>query len=312
MKRLLTRDEFRESVFKRDSHMCVMCGSVLNLDAHHIIDRKQFPDGGYYIDNGVSLCPIHHLDAENGIISCQELRDKAKIPTIILPESFDETFEYNKWGEMIHTDNKLKYPRTFHVPWSLGATNDDKIQYDLSNFEGKEVVVTEKMDGENTTMMREEIYARSLDSGSHPSRNWVKGMWGSMSYNIPENWRVCGENLYAKHSIYYDNLPSYFLVFSIWHSSNLCLSWDDTIDWCDLLGLEHVPVLYRGTFDIEKIKTLCDELDPEKQEGLVIRLSDSFKFSEFNKSVVKYVRKNHVQTDEHWMNQKIVPNKLVK
>lgn len=72
------------------------------------------------------------------------------------------------------------------------------------------------MDGENTTMMKNYIYARSLDSNNHQSRNWVKGLWGEISYKIPENWRICGENMYAKHSIEYNNLESYFLVYSIW------------------------------------------------------------------------------------------------
>jgi len=49
---LLTRDEFREFVFKRDFKTCVMCSNPA-VDAHHIIDRKQFIDGGYYLNNGV-------------------------------------------------------------------------------------------------------------------------------------------------------------------------------------------------------------------------------------------------------------------
>jgi hypothetical protein len=46
----------------------------------------------------------------------------------------------------------IKYPRTYHVPWSEGATNDDKINKDMSSFYGKNVVITEKMDGENIVM----------------------------------------------------------------------------------------------------------------------------------------------------------------
>jgi hypothetical protein len=43
-----------------------------------------------------------------------------------------------------------KYPRTFHLPDSPGATADDKIQHDLSWLDG-ELVVTEKLDGGNLT-----------------------------------------------------------------------------------------------------------------------------------------------------------------
>ena len=66
---------------------------------------------------------------------------------------------------------RVKYPRTAHLPWSPGATADDIYQGKLSSFEGKYVVVTEKMDGENTTLYRDYMHARSVDSRFHPSRN---------------------------------------------------------------------------------------------------------------------------------------------
>lgn len=204
--------------------------------------------------------------------------------------------------------NTFKYPRTYHFEFSPGVQNDDKTLFDLSSFEGQEVVATEKLDGENCTMMQDVIYARSLDSNNHPSRNWVKGLWGSIKHEIPENWRICGENLYAKHSVKYTDLDSYFYVFSIWNEQNQCLDWDETVLWCNLLGLKHVPVLYRGQFDLKLFKNM--NIDTEKQEGFVVRLADSFNFNDFSKSVVKWVRKGHIQTDKHWMTQKIVPNDL--
>lgn len=160
----------------------------------------------------------------------------------------------------------------------------------------------------NCTMMRDYIYARSMDSNNHPSRNWVKGLWGSIRYEIPEKWRFCGENMYARHSVGYDDLDTYFELFSIWNDDNVCLSWDETVEWCNLLDIKHVKVLYRGIFDVEIFKNMS--INTDTQEGFVVRLVDSFKYSDFSKSVIKWVRKGHVQTDEHWMSQKIVPNKL--
>ncbi len=56
------RKVFRNAVFKRDKHKCVMCGrSDVKIDAHHIIDRKELPNGGYVLENGITLC-----DTENG------------------------------------------------------------------------------------------------------------------------------------------------------------------------------------------------------------------------------------------------------
>jgi hypothetical protein len=42
------------------------------------------------------------------------------------------------------------------------------------------------------------------------------------------------------------------------------------------------------------------KFDITGKEGYVVRLASSFKFDDFNKSVAKFVRKNHVQTNEHW------------
>jgi hypothetical protein len=42
----------------------------------------------------------------------------------------------------------VKYPRTWHLPWSESESSDDVWLTDTKHFEGKEVVVTEKLDGE--------------------------------------------------------------------------------------------------------------------------------------------------------------------
>lgn len=201
---------------------------------------------------------------------------------------------------------RYKYPRTRHLPWSPGASHDDLIADEVEAFVGQRVIVTEKMDGENTSLYRDHSHARSLDSRHHPSRNWVKGLHGSIAHEIPEGWRVCGENLYARHSVAYEALPSYFMLFSVWDADNRCLDWDSTLEWAELLGLETVPVLYDGVFDAQWLREL--ELDLERCEGYVVRLASSFRYAQFGASVAKWVRPNHVQTDQHWMHQAIIPN----
>ena len=163
----------------------------------------------------------------------------------------------------------------------------------ICHFIGKEIIMSEKMDGENSSLMCDSVYARSLDSVDHLSRHWLKGLWGSIKFDIPEGWRICGENLYAKHSIHYTGLKTYFEVFSIWNEKNECLSYDDTKEWCDLLGLTMVPTIWRGIFDETFLKNY--NFDTETQEGFVIRLAESFKFEDFSTSVAKYVRAGHVQ-----------------
>jgi hypothetical protein len=201
-----------------------------------------------------------------------------------------------------------KYPRTPHLPWSPGATSDDAWSAGFDALERGLIVVTEKMDGENTTMYRDHIHARSLDSKHHPSRSWVKGLHQRIAHMIPEGWRICGENLYARHSIAYDELTSYFVMFSIWDDKNNCLSWDDTLEWAALLELEAPPVLYYGPWDEQMLRAIT--LDERRQEGYVVRTTRAFPYHEFAAHVAKWVRPNHVQTDEHWMHAQLVPNKL--
>ena len=204
---------------------------------------------------------------------------------------------------------KKKYPKTLHFSWSEGLQNDDRKLENTDGFVEKEVVCTIKMDGENTSMTNQYIHARSLDSVDHPSRHWVKGLWGSIKHNIPDNMIICGENMFAHHSIFYDDLSTYFYVFNIW-IDNVCLSYDETLEYCTLLGLEHVPIIYRGVFDEKIIKKLYDDLDKEKVEGIVVRTTDSFSRTDFQKYCAKAVRKGHVQTDSHWMSKPITPNQL--
>ena len=207
---------------------------------------------------------------------------------------------------------KHKYPRTHHLPWSPGGTDDDKILTTTAHFDGKQVIVTEKMDGENCTIGQTYTHARSTDSRHHESRSVVKQLQGEIGHLLPEGWRLCGENLYAKHSIGYDKLPSHFLLFSVWDDRNVCLSWSETVEWAQLLGLKLVPVLYKGVWNEDKIAKLWDGKSKHggTGEGYVVRVAGSVPYNAFVKSVAKFVRPSHVQTDAHWMQQKVVPNKL--
>ena len=338
--KLLTRDEFREAVFARDGHRCVVCGTAAS-DAHHLVERKLWgASGGYYIENGVSVCGPCHLKAESTEISCDELRQRSGIDRVLLPDHLCPSETYDKWanvllpngqrlrGELFDDESvqkvlapvlhlftaRVRYPRTFHLPWSPGRSSDDRVMDDPdAAFSGSEVVVTEKLDGENTTFYRDYLHARSVDYSPHPSRDRVRALHAAIAHDIPDRWRICGENLYAVHSIAYAELPSYFLVFSIWNERNECLPWDDTVQWAQLLGLYTVPVISRGIWNEEHVR-LSDGVTKSQlsgdREGYVVRLTAGFHYRAFRRSVAKYVRKDHVTTDDHWKAREVVPNRL--
>jgi hypothetical protein len=333
---LLTRDAFRELCLARDGNKCVNCGLPATA-VHHILERRLFPDGGYYLNNGASLCDTCHLQAEATLISCDTIRRAAGIETVVLPPHFFVDGTYDKWGNAVMPNGmrmcgdlfdeepvqkvlkpvmhlfveKVKYPRTFHFPWSPNLQNDDRMLQSTAGWEGTEVVVTEKMDGEGTTMYHNDLHARSLEFEPHASRTFIKAIHGSIAHDIPEGYRICGENLTAVHSVRYSDLPSYFMVFGIWKGMT-CLSWEETCEWCALLGLWTVPLIYWGKYSDDLCKALCDQLNPVTQEGLVVRPARAFHMKEYPYVVGKCVRERHVTTDQHWMRKEVEFNGLAE
>lgn len=103
---LLTREQFRDYSLKRDNYSCVFCKSKVNVVVHHILDRKLFSDGGYYLDNGASVCDEHHWECEKTDISVEDVRKACGITDIIVPNGFEPSKVYDKWGNVILTDGR--------------------------------------------------------------------------------------------------------------------------------------------------------------------------------------------------------------
>ncbi len=206
-----------------------------------------------------------------------------------------------------------KYPRTPHIPWSDGGTKNDRRLIDVQHLCDKEIIVSEKLDGENTTLYSDHYHARSIDSRHHPSQSYVKGIHASIAHDIPPGWRICGENVFARHSIAYSSLTAFFYVFAVYNEDNICLSWNDTCDFCACLGLENVPVLYEGKWDESRIRTCFSgrsTFTGSAQEGYVVRVASAFPFEAHERNTGKFVRANHVQTNSHWKTEQVIPNLL--
>ena len=174
-----------------------------------------------------------------------------------------------------------------------------------------DLIVTEKMDGENTTIHAGGSHARSPDSRYHPSRDWLKAFAAGISPFLNEDERIVGENLFARHSVAYDALRSYFLGFA-WIVGDEVQSWDLTQGRFRELGIQPVSTLYRGPYRPGLFDDLAQTLDLTKQEGFVARIADSFADTDMPVRMGKYVREGHVQSDTHWMKAELIPNRLAK
>jgi len=208
-----------------------------------------------------------------------------------------------------------KYNRTMHFPFSPEIHSDDKTldQKDIENFIGKEIVITEKADGGNACLTNKQVYARThSEPASHGSFSMLKALNDYfVSFGLLDgDMRIYGENMQGIHSIDYGFLKSPFYIFNIFYN-NEWYSWDDVESVASFLNIPTVPVVFRGVFNSEK--ELRDFLDKEidkpslfnesaEREGFVVRKVEAFKNEDFSKSIAKYVRKGHVQTDEHWSN----------
>ncbi|WP_394850209.1 RNA ligase family protein [Pendulispora brunnea] len=212
-----------------------------------------------------------------------------------------------------------KYPRSFHLPWSPGGTSDDKRLHDVSGLLGVELVVTEKCDGSNLTYTRHSVFSRShAGPPSHPSFDLAKATHARLGYLISEGTSVFCEYCYAVHSIEYRALPDYSLVFGVRDDqSGTWWEWDMVTAQAADLGLPTVPVLFRGILETERqLQALTEDLAAQPsafggiREGVVVRRAAVFGNTEFPRSLAKWVRKDHVTTDEHWMHQSITPQRL--
>lgn len=214
--------------------------------------------------------------------------------------------------------NSRKYGRTYHYPFSLGTTSDDRINHDYWQDVAaiKTIVHTEKLDGENNCLNRYGVFARSHAAPSvSPWTRFLREKWEVLKGDL-DDLEIFGENLYAIHSIQYQQIESHFYVFGI-RENERWLSWEETQFYASFFDFPTVPVLKiieqpfnkkdyeENVLALVQQKSVFGSLDfstqePCTMEGIVSRNVEEYLVEDFTKNVFKYVRKGHVKTDEHW------------
>ena len=204
----------------------------------------------------------------------------------------------------------MKYPRTFHFPFSPEIHSDDKtidVKY-LKNFIGRNIVITEKLDWGNTCITQGGVFARShSEIASHASFSPIKALWAKLYSELNDSLFLYWENLTGIHSIEYTNLTSNFYLFSILQNKEYFNSWNEVENFAKSLDIPVVPVIFKGQMkSIKELEIfLCKEIDKEsfvggEREGFVVRIEEWFSINDMDKYIAKYVRKWHVQDKEHW------------
>jgi hypothetical protein len=224
------------------------------------------------------------------------------------------------------SDKVPKMPSMKHLPWSQENARKQKWlgrEQTREMFEGERVVITEKADGANACLTSDKVYARSHSAEPH-REEWdylKKKHREELMHKISDQFAVFGEYLYARHSIKYEELPAYFLVFGVYYKkTGEWLSWNDTVAVAEEIGLPTVPVIANLRIQEER-NELVENFDefvmyedaledrmPEGEseygdtrEGYIVRNYDGFKLEDLTENMAKCVREDHVQTEElHW------------
>jgi hypothetical protein len=249
----------------------------------------------------------------------------------------------------------LKYPRTRHIQGSrLQPGDEDLTQVPWANLREAFLVIEEKIDGANSGVSFASDGTLRLQSRGHYLaggvrekhfallKTWAAAHKKTLWNILGQRYIMFGEWAYAKHTVFYDNLPHYFLEFDLFDkeaekfldtATRHELLADSPVVSVPVLARNHggnlpdpealvKPSLYKSYLWKERfheqalaqgvdVARAVDETDSsDNAEGLYIKVeADGYVVDR-----LKWVRWSFLdsvlQSESHWLNRPIVPNLL--
>lgn len=220
----------------------------------------------------------------------------------------------------------FRFPHTPHLIWlGKGEPRDDKV---LSPAEAdallqSEVVVEEKIDGANLGFSIDpEGGIRAQNRGQHllpPFGGqfarlgaWLAAHEDTLFDALDTHLIAFGEWCAAKHSLDYDALPDWWLVFDVYdRREQRFWSTERRDTWAHRQGLCVIPAVGQGQFALRDLTSLLDSQRSRYRdgplEGLVIRAQDD----RWLNRRAKLVHPDFTQQiQNHWRRQGLVWNRL--
>ena len=252
-------------------------------------------------------------------------------------------------------DRIFKYPRTPHIAGSRIQPGDEDLRLiSAEELLGRELIVEEKLDGSNagisfdsdgTLLMQSR--GHYLDGGPRERhfallKSWATSHCAEFWDALGDRYLMYGEWLYAKHTIFYDDLAHYFIEFDV--MDKITGEFLSTARRRELLGelpVVAAPVVWTGHIKsakqfetligasrfqtarwAERLTEVCKErqLDLARafdqtdrsglMEGLYLKVEEEGRVVER----YKFVRPSYTQTvedsDGHWHDRPVLPNQL--
>jgi hypothetical protein len=248
-----------------------------------------------------------------------------------------------------------KYPRTRHLEGSrLQPGDEDLDSVPFSEIAGRFLVLEEKLDGANAGLSFDESGGLRLQSRGHYLtggvrekhfnllKQWASAHTASLREVLGSRYVLYGEWLYAKHTIFYDQLTHYFHEFDVYdrdtdtflatEQRRLLLAgrplvsvpvlWEGTARSLDDLVSLVGPSRYKGPAWRQRLTTLCAErsLDAERvwketdfsdqMEGLYVKVEEGGRVVGRYKWIRASFLTAVVDSGMHWLKRPIVPNLL--
>lgn len=230
----------------------------------------------------------------------------------------------------------IKYPRTPHLFGSKGTDDDKHLgEEESSHFVAdKSLIVEEKIDGTNVGIhfsddgnMVLQCRGHLITEGMHPQYDLFK-QWTAVKRYVLEKrlgtrFILFGEWVYARHSVFYRQLPHYFFEFDIYDKAiELFLDLEQRLTLLDGTGIKTVPVIHVGALKKGELEGLIGPSGFDSQfENPVTKRTDNlmeglYLRTEANGIVTgraKYVRSEFVEKikqSTHWQHEAMVPNQL--
>jgi len=229
-----------------------------------------------------------------------------------------------------------KYPRTPHLFGSKG-TDDDKHLSEaesLSFIANDSLIIEEKIDGTNVGIhfsddgqMMLQCRGHLITEGMHPQydlfKQWTTVKRATMEQRLENRFILFGEWVYARHSVFYQQLTHYFFEFDIYDKQNsLFLDLEQRLALLDRSTIQTVPIIHTGKISRKDLQGLIGPskfdsqfVNPESNrtdnlmEGLYLRIEADGVVTGRAKIVrPEFVEK--IKKSTHWQHQPMVANRL--
>jgi len=224
------------------------------------------------------------------------------------------------------TQSFFRFPHTPHLAWlGNGTPRDDKV---LSPFEANallagDVVVEEKVDGANLGFslgapgqLRAQNRGHFLKSphGGQFARlsQWMAMHGDGLAAHLMPSWVAFGEWCAARHSLAYDRLPDWWLMFDLYDDQNRTFQSTTCRNaFAKDVGISTVAEVFRGRATLRSLERLLMDTASRYRtgpiEGIVVRSEHSTSL----RARAKLVRPDFAQAiGQHWRSRRIEWNRL--